>query len=102
MNSTTTDLSTESREKPHTLARLIGDIFATLSLLCCFSFVLDGVLYFLGVHILAELTGFQWFKFMGVALAMAIAGTILRSRLWKIALPVSAAVFFFTMYVMGT
>jgi len=102
MNRMTTDVDNQSRETHHAQARLIGDIFATMSMLCCFSFVLDAALYFLGVHILAGLSGFQWFKFMGVALALAIVGTILRSKLWKIALPVSAVMFLFTMYVMGT
>ena len=102
MNLTTTDLKNESRETRTTQARFIGDIFAALSMLCCFSFVLDMALYFLGVHILAGVTGFQWFKFMGVALALAIAGAILRSRLWKIALPASAVTFFLIMYVMGS
>jgi hypothetical protein len=92
----------ESRETPRRLARFIGDIFAFMSLLCCISLPLAGALYFFGVHVLAGLTGFQWFKFMGVALAMAIVGTILRSKLWKIALPVSAVIFFFIMYVMGS
>jgi hypothetical protein len=73
-----------------------------LACFAVFSFVLDGALYFLGIHILAGLTGFQWFKFMGVALALAIVGAVLRSKHWKIALPVSAVMFFFTMYVMGT
>jgi len=60
------------------------------------------VLYFIRIPIAANLTGFQWFKIMGVSLAMAIVAAVLRSKLWKLALPVSVVMFFFIWYVMVT
>jgi len=100
----TTDLTDESWETRSTQARFIGDIFTIISLLCYLSFWLAGALYSIGLrkHVLASLTGLQWLKVKGVALAMAIVGALMRSRFWKIALPVSTVMFFFIMYVMGT
>jgi len=51
---------------------------------------------------LLKLTGFQWFKIMSFAVALATIATVLRSKLWRFALPVSLIMFFFVMYVMGT
>jgi len=51
---------------------------------------------------LLKLTRFQWFKIMSIAVALATIATVLRSKLWRFALPVSLIMFFFVMYVMGT
>jgi hypothetical protein len=39
---------------------------------------------------------------MGVSLVLAILPLLLRSKLWRVALPVALVKFFFTMYVMGS
>ena len=51
---------------------------------------------------LENLTGFQWLKIMAVAVIFAGIPTALRSKLWRLALPVALVMFFFVMYVMGT
>ena len=81
---------------------MIGHLCAALSLLFCLSFWFDMALYFTTKVILLRFNGFQWFKFMGVAVLLAIVSGLFRSKLWRLALPVSLLMFFFTNYVMGT
>jgi hypothetical protein len=49
-----------------------------------------------------NLTGFQWLKIVAVAVLLAGVGAALRSRLWRIAVPLALVTFFLVMYVMGT
>ncbi|HEY2545948.1 MAG TPA: hypothetical protein VGI46_07780 [Candidatus Acidoferrum sp.] len=92
----------QRRDPERGLGRTIGHLCAALSLLCCLSFWLQMTLYFTTKVILIDFNGFQWFKFMGVAVVLAIVAVALGSKLWRVALPVSLLMFFFTNYVMGT
>lgn len=82
--------------------RIIGHVAAALSLLCCLSFWILLALPFTWHTFLGSLTGFQWLKIMGASVVLGVIATLLRSKLWRVALPVSLVMFFFTMYVMGS
>ena len=58
--------------------------------------------YFTTHAVLLHLNGFQRFKVMGTAAILAAISAVLRSKLWRVALPVSLVTFFFTMFVMGS
>jgi hypothetical protein len=51
---------------------------------------------------LAGLTGWTWFLFETFALFLAIVATILGSRLWRVALPVTFLMFLLSNYIMGS
>jgi len=84
---------------------------AYLSLACSLSlwpllglFYLQASLHFKlpGWDLLAGLTGWQWFIFETFALVLAIVATVLRSRLWRVALPVTFLMFLLSNYIMGS
>lgn len=84
---------------------------ACLSLACSLSlwpllalFYLQTSLHFKlpGWDLLAGLTGWRWFLFETFALFLAIVATILRSKLWRVALPVTFLMFLLSNYIMGS
>ncbi len=81
-----------------------GHAFAAASLLCCLTFWIGVILILLfpKVVLLPNVTGFQAFKIMAVVLVFAVVATILRSKLWRFALPISAATFLLVWYAMVT
>ena len=83
-------------------ARIIGHILASISLLPFVSFWMD----FFYVNASEEpglpLSNLQWFKIMGLAVVLAIGAAVLRSKLWRVALPIALVMLFFVMYVMGS
>jgi hypothetical protein len=83
---------------------IAGHVFAVVSLLCCLAFWMGLILFFLfpKVVLLPNPTGFQAFKIMAVVLVFAVVATILRSKLWRFALPISAATFLLVWYAMVT
>jgi hypothetical protein len=85
-----------------TFAKRLANTFAYLSLLCSISFLVEGALS--RVHGVPgqNLTGFQWFKIMAVAVVLAVTSFALGSKLWKLALAAALAIFLLVMYVMGT
>jgi hypothetical protein len=82
--------------------KILADGSAYLSLACCVSFWILAAQYFIWGFSLGGLTGFQMFKTMGVAVLLATVALVLRSKLWKFALPFALLMFFFTMYTMGS
>lgn len=82
--------------------KVLGDISAYISLSLCTAFWIDFALHFIPGLPLPDLTGFQVFKIMGVAVLLAVGALFSGSRLWKLALPFALVMFFFTMYVMGS
>ena len=83
-------------------SKLVGNLLACASLLCCLAYWVSFALYYVMGTNKLDLTGFQWFKVMGIAVILAGIATALRSRLWRVALPVALVMFLFVMYVMGT
>jgi hypothetical protein len=87
---------------------LLSNGIAYLSLVCSLSlwpllglFYLQASLHFEvpGWHWLGGLTGWTWFLFETFALFLAILATILRSRLWRVALPVAFLMFLLSNYI---
>jgi hypothetical protein len=87
----------------------VSNGIAYASLACSLSFWPMLALFYLqtslhftlpGWHWLDGLTTWTWFLFEAFALLLAIVSTILRSRLWRIALPVTFLMFLFVDYVM--
>ena len=76
---------------------------AYLSLACSLSlFYLQTSLHFKLSGLLTGLTGWRWFLFETFALLLAIVATILRSKLWRVALPVTFLMFLLSNYIMGS
>ncbi|HKV64104.1 MAG TPA: hypothetical protein VJO16_19515 [Candidatus Acidoferrum sp.] len=84
------------------LARIVGHAFASLSLLICLIFWVGFFYAGAAETPLLKFTGLQWLEIDGVGVALSAIAALLRSKLWRVALPVSLLMFFFTMYVMGT
>jgi len=89
----------------------LSSSFAYASLACALSFWLAGALSYLqtgldirlsGLGWVVTLPGWKWALFEAFALLLAIVATVLRSKLWRIALPVAFLMFLLTMYIMGT
>lgn len=89
----------------------LSSSFAYASLACSLSFWLAGALSYLqtGTHLrlpelrwVVTLPGWKWALFEAFALLLAIVATALRSKLWRIALPVALLMFLLTMYIMGS
>jgi hypothetical protein len=81
---------------------MMGHIFALMSLLPCFVFWLDFFYVNAAETPGLPVTGLQWLKIMGIGMLLAGIAAVLHSKLWRIALPVSLVMFFFTMYIVGT
>jgi len=79
-----------------------GHVCAVLSLLVCGLFWLQFLLYLAGRAVFANVTGFLWFRVMAVAVILAVLAAILRSKLWRLAVPAAALMFLFVSYVMGS
>lgn len=95
--------STESPSgKQSATTERLGTVFAYASLGCTLLFWVEFALSRVPGVPGQNLTGFQWFKIMAVAVVLAVAAIPLRSKLWKLSLPVAIAMFLFIMYVMGT
>ena len=92
----------QRRDSERGSGRMIGNVCAALSLLCCLSFLTLIAVCFITRVDPVKLTGFQWLKIMGLAVVLALVSAVLQSKLWRIAVPVSLAIFFLTMYVMGS
>jgi len=86
----------------YTTVKALGDGSAYLTLFLCTAFWIEFGLHFVPGFPLLELTGFQVFKIIGVAVLLAVVALILRSRICKLALPFALSMFFFTIYVMGS
>ena len=89
----------------HTTKERLSNGLAYVSLACSLSFWLDAGLGYLelpGLKWLASLPGWKWALFEAFALLLAIVATVLRSKLWQIALPVALLMFLLTMYIMGS
>jgi len=84
-------------QKTERIRKRVANVFALESLLCCATF---WILF--AAHLGSNMTGFHWLMIMGTAVACAIVATVMRSRLWRVALPTSVVMFFFVMYVMGS
>ena len=78
-------------------SKMVGDGAAYVSLACC-----AFPWFAAGLNLLPKLTGFHFFKIMGIAVLLAIVSAFLQSRLWKFALPVTVLMFVFVWYVMTT
>lgn len=89
-------------EEQKRTARIIGHVFASMSLVICLVFLIDFFYSSAAEEPLLKFTGFQWFKTMIAAFALALIATVLNSKLWRIALPVTLLMFLFVTYVMGT
>jgi hypothetical protein len=88
-----------------------ANCFAYASLACSRSFWLAAGLDYLqtgprlrlpGLTWVVTLPGWKWALFEALALLLAIIATALRSKLWRIALPVALLMFLLTMYIMGS
>lgn len=55
-----------------------------------------------GWDLLAGFTGWTWLRFETFAVFLAIVATILRSKLWRVALLVSFLMFLLSYYIMGS
>jgi len=84
------------------IARIAGHTFASLSLLISLIFWVNFFYAGAAETPLLTLTGLQWLEIYGIGVALSAISALLRSKLWRVALPVSLLMFFFTMYVMGT
>ena len=82
--------------------RILRDGSAYISVSCSVSFWILIALSFVPRLPLPLLTAFQVFKIMGVSLVLANVALLLRSKLWRVALPGALLMLFFTMYVMGS
>lgn len=89
----------------------LSNSFAYASLACVLLFWLAGALSYLqtGLHLtlpglswVIALPGWKWAMFEAFALLLAIVATVLRSKLWPIALSAALLMFLLTMYIMGT
>lgn len=84
------------------IARITGHVFASLSLLTCLIFWIDFFYVNATETPGLKFTGLQWLEIIGVGVALAAIAAGLQSKLWRVALPVSLLMFFFTMHVMET
>ena len=89
----------------------LSNIFAYASLASALSFWVAGALSFLqlglhrrvpGLTWVFRLPGWKWELVEAFALLLAIAATVLRSKLWRIALPVALVMLLLINYVMAT
>jgi hypothetical protein len=99
MTQVPTNSSNAAGGGPNKVAKLAGNTFAYSSLLCSAFFWFDLVFYCLPGAPESKATGFDWFRIMGAAVILSGAAAACRVKLWKLALPVALAMFFF---VMGT
>jgi hypothetical protein len=101
-----TDVSTNSNNQanPGTygVAKIAGNGFAYASLSCSAFFWINFAFYYVPGAPKLNLTGFDWFRIMAVAVILSGASVACRAKPWKLALPVALVMFFFVMYVMGT
>ncbi len=100
-----TDVSTNSNQaisRHHKVVKLTGNAFAYASLFCSAFFWINFASYYVPHAPKLNLTGFDWFRIMAVAVILSGASVACRAKLWKLALPVALLMFFFVMYVMGT
>jgi hypothetical protein len=102
MTQASTNLSDPANGGPHTAIKIAGNAFAYGSLLCSAFFWIDLAFYYIPHAPKLNLAGFDWFRIMAVGVILSGAAVACRAKLWKIALPVALAMFFFVMYVMGT
>ena len=81
-------------------ARITGHVLALVSLLPFVIYCMDIFYVNASEEPGLVLSAFQWFTIFGIAVALAATATFLRSKLWRLALPISLLMFFFMMYVM--
>jgi hypothetical protein len=97
-----TNWSNQGHAAPQTVVKFVGHVFAYGSLLCSAFFWIDFAFYYIPRAPQLNLTGFDWLRIMAVAVILSGAAAACRAKLWKLALPVALAMFFFVLYVMGT
>jgi len=101
-----TEVSTNSSNQvnagPRTAVKLAGNALAYGSLLCSAFFWIDFAFHYVPRAPKLNLTGFDWFRVMAVAMILSVASVACRAKLWKLALPVALVMFFLVMYIMGT
>jgi hypothetical protein len=88
--------------RPHRIAGIGGHVLSPISLLVCLMFWIDFFYANAAEEPLLKFTGLEWFKAVCAAVALAGMATALRSRLWRVALPISLTMFLFTMHLMGS
>jgi hypothetical protein len=102
MTQAPTNSSNAASGGPNRVVKLAGNTFAYGSLLCSAFFWFDLVFYYIPGAPKSNATGSDWFRIMAAAVVLSGAAAARRVKLWKLALPVALAMFFFVMYVMGT
>ena len=86
-----------------TLPKKVGTVAAYASLLCCaFPWIAWASWYLFHFPWLNRLTGFDFFKLMGVAVILWGISAACRVRIALVAVPVAVVMFFLNVYVMGS
>ena len=102
MTEVSTNSSKQGSADPQTVVKFVGHVFAYGSLLCSAFFWMAFAFHYIPRVPQVNLTGFDWFRIMAVAVILSGAAVACRAKLWKLALPVALAMFFFVLFVMGT
>jgi hypothetical protein len=82
--------------------KLVANISAYASLVCALIFWLGFGLSHIPNFPQLNLSPLHWLEVEALGVVLAIVAALLRSRIWPVTLGVSLAMFFFTMYVVGS